>query len=176
MLDEFGKDFKSHIDQAVKKQGERMNRLHHCASGDEIGQVATLDFPDGGRKIAIDNLDYHQNVLRMIEEHQNVDKHYVTVMVTENRVTGNDFSDATPSCSIGDMDNGKCIPSRADHFHQRESYIALVERILVANIPCLRFLTGVVTYHIPHKYSLEMSTKSDTVCFDYLFLSVILGI
>ncbi len=100
MLDEFGKDFKSHIGQAVKKQGERMNRLHHCASGDEIGQVATLDFPDGGRKITIDNLDYHQNVHHMTEEHQNIDKHYVTVMATENRVTGNDFSDATPSCSL----------------------------------------------------------------------------
>ncbi len=51
-----------------------MNRLHHCASGDEIGQVATLDFPDGGRKITIDNLDYHQNVHHMTEQHQNVDK------------------------------------------------------------------------------------------------------
>ncbi len=70
-----------------------MNRLHHCASGDEIDQVATLDFPDGGRKITIDNLDYHQNVHHTTEEHQNVDKHYVMVMATENRVTGNDFSD-----------------------------------------------------------------------------------
>ena len=67
------------------------------------------------------------------------------------------------------------IPSRADHFHERENYIALVEHILVANIRYLRFLGGVVTYHISHKYSMEMSTKSNTVCFEYLFLSKILG-
>ena len=176
-LDEFGQDFKAHIDQAVKKQGERMDRLQHehGTSGDEVSQVATLDFCDGGCKITIDNFDYHQNVHHMTAEHQNVDKHYVTVMATKNRVTGNDLSDVKLSGSIADMDNGKCSPSRADHFHKRENYIALVERILVANIPYLHFLAGVVTYHIPHKYSMEMSTKSNTVCFEYLFLSKILG-
>ena len=43
----------------------------------------------------------------MTEEHQNVDKHFVTVMATENRVTGNDLSDVKLSGSITDMDNGK---------------------------------------------------------------------
>ena len=117
-----------------------MDRLQHedGMSGDEVGQLA------------IENFDYHQNVHHMMEEHQNVDRHYVTVMATENRVTGNDLSDVKLSGSI-------------------------VERILVANIPYLRFLAGVVTYRIPNKYSMEMSTKSNTVCFEYLFLSKILG-
>ena len=41
-----------------------MNRLQHehGMSGDEVGQIATLDFCDGGCKITIDNFDYHQNV------------------------------------------------------------------------------------------------------------------
>ena len=30
---------------------------------------------DNGRKITMDNFDYHQNVHYMTEEHQNIDKH-----------------------------------------------------------------------------------------------------
>ena len=49
--------------------------------------------PDNGRKITFDNLDYRQEVHYMTEEHQNIDKHYITSMSTENRVNGNQLSD-----------------------------------------------------------------------------------
>ena len=42
---------------------------------------------DGGRK-----LDYNQEVHDMTEELQSLDKHYVTVMSTENRVSANQLS------------------------------------------------------------------------------------
>ena len=52
---------------------------------------------DHGRKLTIDNFDYHQNVHQMTEEHQNIDHHYVTVMATENRVAGAGLSTDIPA-------------------------------------------------------------------------------
>lgn len=118
---------------------------------------------DVGRKITIDNFDYYQEVHYMTEEHQNIDKHYLSMMATENRVAGHNLSNDPPLNGIHEMDNGKCVPSQADHRQQRSNYLILVERLLVKNIPYLEFLADVVTQHIPHKYSKEMSQKSDTV-------------
>ena len=62
-----------------------------------------------------------------------------------------------------DLENGKCIPSTGDHILQRRNFITLVERVIVANIRSLEFLTDVVTPHIQHKYSSEMRKKTNTV-------------
>ena len=84
----------------------------------------------------------------MTEHHQNIDVHHVSVMSTENRVSG-----------VMDLENGKCIPSTGDHILQRRNFITLVEQVIVANIRSLEFLADVVTPHIQHKYSSEMRKK-----------------
>jgi hypothetical protein len=75
----------------------------------------SLTDADNGRKITFDNLDYHQKVHHITEEHQNIDKHYVTSMSTENRVHGNHLSDKCPETGVLRMENGKCLPSVQDH-------------------------------------------------------------
>ena len=111
--------------------------------------------PDIGRKITFDNLDYHQEVHHMTEDHQNIDRHYVTVMSTNNRVHGHHLSDKPSETGVFQMENGKCLPSVLDNVRQRENYITLVERVIANNIPCLHFLSDVVTTQIPHQ---EMKT------------------
>jgi hypothetical protein len=118
-----------------------------------------------GRKITFDNLDYHQEVHHMTEEHQNIDKHYVTSMSTENRVHGNHLSDKCPETGVLRMENGKCLPSVQDHGRQRENYITLAGRIITNNIPCLSYLSDVAVAHIPHQYSKEMKEVSQMVCY-----------
>ena len=108
--------------------------------------------PDNGRKITFDNLDYRQEVHYMTEEHQNIDKHYITSMSTENRVNGNQLSDKRPITGVLGMENGKCLPSVYDHEKQRDNYITLLGRVISSNIPCLNFLSDVSTAHIPHEY------------------------
>lgn len=76
---------------------------------------------DCGRKITFDNIDYHQNVHYMSEDHQNIDKHYVTHMSTENRVSGNHLSNQTPLGGIKEMENGKCLPTTTDNAKQRQN-------------------------------------------------------
>ena len=101
----------------------------------------------------------------MTEEQQNVDKHCVTViyMATENRVSGKHLSDVQPVNGVLELENGKCLTSYRDNVKQRCNYIALIGRVITANIEYLKFLQDVTTVHIPHCYMKEMSSKSETV-------------
>ena len=180
-LDEFGKDHTKSITDAVRRQSELMGqkkdkqRVQECAGASQESVVAgptqlqpslctvSQSSMDCGRKITFDNLDYYQEVHHMTEEHQNIDKHYVTVMSTENRVHGNHLSDDLPETGVLGMKNGKCLPSVKDNTRQRENYIVLTERIISSSIPCLHYLSKVCTPHIPHQYSKEMKNVSQTV-------------
>ena len=135
----------------------------NCSNGARQPQVPQAESADSGRKLVFDNLDYIQEVHWMMEGQQNVDCHYVTAMSTENRVSGNELSDVPPPAGVMGMENGKCLPSIADNARQRDNYIKLVERILVSSIPCLAYLADLCTRHIQHKYSKEMSEKTETV-------------
>lgn len=119
--------------------------------------------PDHGRKITFDNFDIYQEVHHMTEQHQNKDKHYVTVMSTENRISGAHLRRNEPVCDIATLENGKCVPNQTDHQKQKENYVVLVSRILTANIPCLKHLEEAVTKHIPHRYQMETAQATNTV-------------
>lgn len=117
---------------------------------------------DSGRKLVFDNFDFRQEVHYMTQDHQNVDVHWVTHMAVENRVSGNNLLSNRPVCQINELENGLCLPGRHEHHLQRENYITLTERA-ITEIPCLSFLKGAVTQHIPHPYSKEMSQTSHVV-------------
>ena len=123
----------------------------------DILKYVKLD-PDHGRKLTLDNIDIHQATHDMTEEHLNPDVHYCTLMATENRV-----SDDKPICTLDDLKNATFCPSKYEHIKQREDYIALVGKIMVNSIPCLNSLKDAATYHIPHQYSKEMTTSTETV-------------
>lgn len=101
----------------------------------------------------------------MTKQHQNKDyhRHYVTVMSTENRVSGAHLRRNEPVGDISTLENGKCVPNQAEHRKQKENYIVLVSRIITANIQCLKHLQDVVVKHIPHYYQKESVQATDTV-------------
>ena len=135
-LEEFDKDHTKSITDAVSRQSDFMaqkkdkQRDQECAGASQEGVAAAPSQPqpslctvsqssiDCGRKITFDNVDYYQEVHHMTEEHQNMDKHYVTVMSTENRVHGNHLSDDLPETGVLGMENGKCLPSVKDNARQ----------------------------------------------------------
>ena len=94
ILDEFRKDYNTHIKSAVEQQGMLMGKESHLIN--DSGAASEVVKCDGGRKITFDNFDYHQDVHYMTEEHQNVDKHFVILMATENRMSGSELSDTIP--------------------------------------------------------------------------------
>lgn len=167
-LDEFGKDHKKSICDAVVHQGQYIPNKR-CLDGAEQPQCPQADSADSGRKLVFDKLDYTQEVHWMTWGHQNIDCHYVTAMSTENRVSGNELNHVPPAHGVMGMENGKCVPSNLDNARQWDNYIKLVERILVSNIPCLGYQSDVCTRHIQYKYSHEMTKKTNTVRQVYIF-------
>lgn len=118
-----------------------------------------------GWKIAFDNLDIFQKVRDMTEDNQNKDHHWVNHVKVTNRVSGNHLPDEKPIVdSVMNLDNYKIIPPVPEHISQRGNYIILIERIITEEIPCLAFCKDVVTTRIPHRYSKEMSAKTEKVC------------
>lgn len=115
--------------------------------------------PSPGFKLTLDNVDYRQNVHYQTEEHQNIDRHYVTGNATANRVSGNHLSLLAPLKGVTDLENGKCVPNYIEQKAQRDNYINLVQRILAYTILCLDFCKNVV----PHRYSLETAKSTNSV-------------
>ena len=113
-LEEFGKGYDDAVKEMVQTDckwfAEVVNK-EQDSSQEEVS-ASTTSKPSPGFKLTIGNVDYRQCVHYMTEEHQNVDKHYVTVNATTNRVSGNHLSTATPLNGILKMENGKCIPNR----------------------------------------------------------------
>ena len=120
---------------------------------------------DLGRKIIFDNIDLYVQRHEMTEENQNKDLHWVTVISTENRISGVKFNSAEKpaKCSLADMDNAVCLPDKSDHRKQHNDYIVLVSRLITSHIDCLKFLQEVVEKHITHEHSREASKPTETV-------------
>ena len=157
-LDEYGKDHNEVILKNIKAEGERLGK-ENVASNNVSSNAS-----DKGRKIVFDNFDFKQNVHHMSETHQNLDKHWVSHMSTENRVSGNHLDMAKPPHKrLLEVDNGKFVPNKLDQQIQRENYGELVSRIIVDKIVCLHFLKTCIEKHIKHQYSTEMMQPTSTV-------------
>lgn len=167
-LDEFGTDYDKAILDAIEEQGGFMQQKAEIEveknaepSSNQGNRRCYLQ--DIGRKLVFDNVDYHQEVHHMTEDHQNVHKHCVTIMAVENRVSANHLSYKQPECGIMGFQNGKCLPSCFDNKRQRDNYIAIVGRVISTHIKCMNRLSDAAVHHIPHVYTKEMSMKSDLV-------------
>jgi hypothetical protein len=72
----------------------------------------------------------------MTEEHQNIERHYVTVNDTTNRIPGN-LSMDSPAPGIKQVENGKYIPNHIEQKVQRANYITLVREFWLKIFPAL---------------------------------------
>lgn len=119
---------------------------------------------DMGRKITFDNIDFYVQPHEMTESKQNLDVHWVAVMSTENRISSKHLSDDKPDLDkLAEFDNGMCFPSDSDHRLQKQNYVALIARIAVTHVDCLKPLEDVVSKHIKHKYSSSSCKPTNTV-------------
>jgi hypothetical protein len=130
---------------------------------------ATTELKDAQRKchprflIAFDNIDFHLKRRNMIMTSQNRDIHWVNHVMIENRVSGNHLSSKGPKADIHDIPNIVFLPSVVDQRQQGLNYTVLVLRILSDYFDAFAEFKDVYVKYIPHKYSKEMSEKSDKV-------------
>ena len=85
-------------------------------------------------------------------------------MITENKIYGNLLNDNHPGeQSLMEMENGLCLPNRAEHSQEKMDYISICARIAVKYIKCLQILQNVAVKHIRHQYSSESCEPTSTV-------------
>jgi hypothetical protein len=81
--------------------------------------------------------------------------------VVINRVLANNLDQSRKN--VLDVWNIKLLPTVQDQKHQRYNYIVLVARMLVEHFDFFKSFKDVCVQHIPHKYSKELSKKSESV-------------
>ncbi|CAB3986254.1 Hypothetical predicted protein [Paramuricea clavata] len=96
-LEEFGKGYDKAAKEMVQTDRKWFAEVINKEQGSSQEEVSTSTTPKPSLrfKLTID-VDYDQNVHYTTEENQNVDKHYVTVNATTNRVSGNHLSTMPP--------------------------------------------------------------------------------
>ncbi|KAK3737425.1 hypothetical protein QZH41_016901 [Actinostola sp. cb2023] len=112
-------------------------------------------------KVVLDNIDLNIRTRDMTAERQNKDIHWVNHSAVMNRVIPDEHFHRV--VDLLEIDNIQFLPSLVDHEKIRRDYTHLVERILVEHLPCMQFLQTVCPLHIPHKYSKEMSQKTQKI-------------
>ena len=109
-----------------------------------------------------DNIDKTVCVRNMTTENQNKSLHYFCSYAARDRVNC-DVGEDEPSTDILSLPFTTFLPSISDCSSLRDDYIVLIARILVDSLRFLKPLKGSVPQHITHRYSKEMSKKSETV-------------
>lgn len=79
------------------------------------------------------------------------------------RVTGNDLDNEQQQRPTSSLRNEEFIPDEALHMELLHDLMPLVSRVIVDNIKAFDPFKHLVVRHIPHKYSDEMSKKSEEV-------------
>ena len=116
-----------------------------------------------GFLIAFDNIDFQLKRRDMTMSSQNSDIHWVNHVMVENRVSGNHLPCERPKADILDIPNISFLPNVGDQWQQKSNYVVLVSRIWVDYFDAFAVFKNVCVKHIPHKYSKEMSIKSNKV-------------
>lgn len=158
------KKVKENISNIKDKHGiAAINSSELLAARKEEHELAKSSHP--GFVISFDNLDFQLKRRNMTKDSQNQDHHWVNHQMVENRVSGNSLDVKQPNAEdIVNIPNTRFLPNIYDQQHQRLNYIILTSRILVSYFEALKPLQNACIFHIPHKYTMEMSQKSKKVC------------
>ena len=116
-----------------------------------------------GFVVSFDNIDVHVQRRNMTMDSQNCDFRWINHHVIANRVSGAALNSSEPQGFLSNVSNLQFPPTLEDQKRQRHNYIILTSRILVNYFKALSPLAEGCIQHIPHKYSEEMSQKTNKV-------------
>lgn len=141
-----------------------MQKQFHSAEESKPVSKELNDLKSGchsGYAIVFDNIDLLFNTKHMSTTNQNKVVHWINHKMVTNRVSGNNLQWKGQQRELFDVPNNKFLPSPLEHKKQRHDYIILVSRTLVEYFECFKPFKEACMQHIKHKYSNEMSKKSE---------------
>lgn len=116
-----------------------------------------------------DNIDKHRSVRDMRSDHHGSLLHLYGILAGSSRTTDPTLCQHGCIASISSLPPVSLLPTTADVSSVRSNLVVMVARFLTQYFKDLKPLSRAVASHIEHKYSKEMSTKSDVVVLDVLY-------
>lgn len=120
--------------------------------------------PSYGHKFVIDNIDKNVSPRNMTMESQTRSLHYVQIYSVKDKIDyyglfKRPFSPSTDLMCLYDI-----LPSPEDYTSIKENFKIIVARLIVEHLPFFSSdFKGLVPRHTPHRFSTEMSVKSEVV-------------
>lgn len=118
-------------------------------------------------KLVGDNIDKEVRPRQMRSDHQTRSLHYFHTYAVRDRIDLSGISDQAPSVQISSIDLTKLLPNADDDECLRRNFAILIARVLRQYSQYFSRFGQAVEGHIEHKYSREMSFKSEVVCSCY---------
>lgn len=115
-----------------------------------------------------DNVDRQRRVRDLRSDHQGDMLHMFSLLVGRSRTPAPELSFTGQLSQLADVQSEFILPNHADILAVKENLVILVGRILTQYFTALAPFSKVIPQHILHRYSTEMSKKSEVVVLDVL--------
>ena len=158
----------------------RLNHVNICASYlatlrlvEEVSKLHSVPIDrwisdDITFKFIGDNLDKKVGVRDVRTDHKGSMVHMYSLLAARSRLPPLDLSRTGQVADVMSLPWQSFLPSQGDVDSVRNNLVVLVSRLLAQYFKCLSPLSKSVPKHIKHKYSQQMSTKSEVVVLDVL--------
>lgn len=83
-----------------------------------------------------------------------------------NRVSEPSLRTNAPRKSLSEVQPGDVLPNKYVQERLKQRFAVLVSRVVCTYLAKFAHLRDAVIHHIPHPYSKEMTSKSETVSFE----------
>lgn len=140
---------------------------------DEISKLHTVPIQDWIKNNVIfkfwgDNVNKQQKVRDYRSDHHGQMLNMYSINVGRTRTPAPELQHSGHLSQLKEVPVESFLPERKDVVAVKNNLVVLISRILTQYFPALGFLAKVVPKHILHRYSKEMSTKSEVVVLDIL--------
>ncbi|XP_066933555.1 uncharacterized protein [Clytia hemisphaerica] len=159
----------SHFIMQMKSRKITLSKLDEFCSEYIDERSSTVAFHESLKKIKIkpcpsfslggDNCDMHVSTRQKSLSNPNKSFHWFHSFAILDPVSGDHLPDVH-TARLKDVPIRDFLPSSHDHSMMKRDMILICTKILVKHLPSLQEFNDCVFWHIPHKYSKELSAKT----------------
>lgn len=113
-------------------------------------------------------MDKKKKVRDVRSDHQGDMLHMYSILAGKSRTPDKSLAHTGVVASLKSQCSSSFLPTREDVLIVKKNLVTLVSRILTHYIQGISCLSKAVPQHITHRYSKEMSLKSEVIIFDIL--------
>ena len=158
----------------------RLNHVNMCVSYpatlrlmDEVAKLHSVPIQSWIKNKSIvkfygDNLDLQRRVRDYRSDSNGEMMHMYSMVLSRSRTPAPKLQHTGHISKLTEVPINSFLPQSSDVRAVKSNLVILVSRILIQYFPALAFLSGVVPKHILHKYTKNMSEKSEVVVLDVL--------